>query len=62
LSSEQRNRHYSCIHCGKDYLACPPDDILITSSMRDESRMSSIPISYTCEGCGKENKLFWGMG
>jgi DNA-directed RNA polymerase subunit RPC12/RpoP len=54
ISSE---RLYSCVHCGAEYRAYPPDDIHSQSSCNNTQ--DSIEIPYHCANCGKENKLYW---
>ncbi len=59
-----KNAKIFCCPNGHPYAAFPPDDIHPIASLEEKHAKASasgtiIPISYKCETCGAESKLYW---
>ena len=49
---------YDCVSCGEPFIATPPDDVHIISSVNKVSSDNAVTINK-CKRCDHGNTLFW---
>ena len=60
MSRKQKVKIYSCIHCGSQFEAYPPDDRHNIATRNESDYEDHIKVNYRCKDCGKDNIMFWG--